>query len=154
LTDPQTAAKSLQQRIKSISRSRRFVSHAESGELAREISRIGSDVRADVLPKDPKRAMALAEKLVLLDDAVFDRADDSSGVIGAEFQEACVLWLDAAAAVRGADDSQGTAWSKALHELYRSDGYGIREPLLTEAHRLFVRRICGFLGFDLECLRA
>jgi hypothetical protein len=57
-------------------------------------------------------------------------------VIGGELRAACVLWLDAAAAVRNTDTGACADWSAALHELYRTYDYGVREPLLEEAHRL------------------
>lgn len=64
---------------------------------------------------NPKKAVALAEKLLCLDQVIFERADDSNGRIGEELREACVLWLDAAVAVRGMNADGGTDWSTMLY---------------------------------------
>jgi hypothetical protein len=136
LTDPDAAAKALQGRMRSIRSNRRFVSYGEAREVAAELRVIAVDIRADVLPKDPLKAAALAERLFSLDDVIFDRADDSDGVIGDELRAACVLWLDAAAAARKVHASADADWAAALYDFYQANDYGVREPLLEEAHRL------------------
>jgi len=136
LTDPDAAAKALQGRIRSVRSSKSFVSYGEAREVAAEIGVIAADIRADVLLKDPLKAAALAEKLFSLDDVIFNRADDSDGVIGDELRAACVLWLDAAAAAREANAGADADWVAALYELYQANHYGVREPLLEEGNRL------------------
>jgi hypothetical protein len=136
LTDPDAAAKALQGRIRSIRSNKRFVSYSEAREVAAELGIIAADIRADVLPKEPLKAAALAEKLFSLDDVIFNRADDSDGLIGDELRAACVLWLDATAAARKVNAGADADWAAALYDLYQANDYGVREPLLEEAHRL------------------
>ncbi len=136
LTDPSAAAKDLQRRISGIRKGTRFIAYGETRGFAAEIATITEDVRKDVLPRDPEKAIVLAEKLFGLDQVIFERADDSNSVIGYEIREACVLWLDAAAAVRARSASPRKDWPAILYELYQSNDYGVREPLLEEAHRL------------------
>jgi hypothetical protein len=136
LTNPGAAAKGLQRRIAAIRNGKRFIAYGETGQVAIEIASIAADIRTDVLPRDPEKAVALAEKLFCLDQVIFERADDSDGRIGEELREACVLWLDAAATVRGMSADGGTDWPTMLYEFYRANDYGIREPLLEEGHRL------------------
>jgi len=100
LTDPSAATKALQTRIRSIRSGKRFVDYAEAGDVAAELGLIAADIRTDVVPRDPLGATKLAERLFSLDDVIFDRADDSDGMIGEELRAACLLWLDAAAAAR------------------------------------------------------
>jgi hypothetical protein len=126
----------LQRRISSIRNGKRFVSYAAVRELAAEIGVIAADIRADILPTDPARARTLAEKLFSLDEVIFNRADDSGGSIGCELRDACVLWLDAAAATRANDSGAATDWTVILYDLYQNNDYGVREPLLEEAHLL------------------
>src|SRR5882757_3405764 len=57
-----------------------------------------------------ERLAADSEKLFSLDEVIFNRADDSGGSIGSELREACVLWLDAAAATRAANAGGATDW--------------------------------------------
>ena len=136
LTDPNAAAKDLQRRIRAIRNGTRFIAYGETRGLAAKIATIAEDIRKDVLPRDPEKAVALAGKLFCLDQVIFERADDSDGVVGYELREACVLWLDAAAAVRTRSASSRRDWPASLCELYRSNDYGVREPLLEKAYRL------------------
>ncbi len=136
LTDSNNVVKTLLRRISSIRNGKRFVSYSESWDLAAEIATIASDIRADLLPLAPAKAQTLAEKLFSLDQVIFERADDSNGSIGSELRDACVLWLDAAAAKRATESNDVTPWTELLYDYYQKNGYGIREPLLKEAHRL------------------
>jgi hypothetical protein len=99
------------------------------------LSGIVADIRTDVLPRGPEQAAALAEKVFCFDQKVFERADDSDGLIADELRTACVLWLDAAAALR-ASRTDGANWAARVYEFYRQNDYGVREPLLEQAHRL------------------
>jgi hypothetical protein len=136
LTDPVSAVKTLQRQITSIRNGRTFVDYRGSHELAREIGKIATDIEADVLPRDPSAALSLAEKLLALDQKIFDRADDSGGSIGQELRDVCVLWLKCAAAVRAASASPETDWVNAMYALQQANDHGVREPLLSEAHLL------------------
>jgi hypothetical protein len=136
LTDPNAATKDLQRRIRAIRNGTRFIAYGETRGVAAEIATIAEDIRKDVLPREPEKALALAEKLLCLDQVIFERADDSNGVIGYELREACVLWLDAAAAVRARSTSARRDWPAILCDLYQSNDCGVREPLLEQAHRL------------------
>jgi hypothetical protein len=136
LTDPSAAAKALQRRIGAIRSGRRFVAYADTRDVAAEMATIVEDIRFDVLPRDAEKAAALAEKLFCLDQVIFDRADDSDGLIADELRAACVLWLDAAAAVRSTNADRDTNLLAVLYEFYQANDYGVREPLLEQAHRL------------------
>jgi hypothetical protein len=136
LTDSSAAVKALQGRIGALRRGKRFIAYGDVRDVAVEMATIVEDIRADVLSRDPESATALAQKFVCLDHVILDRADDSNGLIGDELRAACVLWLDAAAAQRAAHPDRDTKWPAVLHELYQANDYGVREPLLEQAHRL------------------
>lgn len=136
VTDPNTAARTLQRRITAIRGGKRYISYGDGPTFAAELATIGGDIRADILPRDPEKAAALAEKLFCLDQVIFERADDSDGCIGDELRAACVLWLDAAKAVRVVHPDRATDWAAVLCEFYQANDYGVREPLLEQAQRL------------------
>jgi hypothetical protein len=136
LTDQAAAAKALQRKITSLRNSRRYVDYRGSSELASEIESLVTDINADVLPIDPPTALTLAEKLFCLDQKIFNRADDSGGQIGAALRGSCVLWLDAAAAVRASNAPSDADWVARIERLYQDNDFGIREPLLREGYRL------------------
>ena len=101
---------------------------AESGDLAAQIAAIAADIRADLLPTDPAKAKILAEKLFSLDEVVFERADDSGGSIGSELRDACVLWLDAAAATSAAESDTAHAGSRFFTSFIRKAIPAFRSP--------------------------
>jgi len=136
LTDPSAAAKALRRRISALRGGKRFIDYSGTREVAAEMATIAADIRTDVLPRDPGKAAALAHKFVCIDEVIFDRADNSNGLIGGELRAGCVLWLDAAAAVRATNPHSGEDWPAALQEFYQGNEYGVREPLLEQAHRL------------------
>jgi len=156
VTDPSAAAKALQRRITALRGGKRYIGYGETSQVAAEIATIAADLRTDILPRDPGKAAALAERLFALDQAIFERADDSDGRIADELRAACVLWLDAAAALRAANTEAGTDWAAALYEFYQANDYGIREPLLEQAHRLLREEELRALArrFHLDARRA
>ena len=145
LTDPDAAAKALQGRLRSIRSNKRFVSYSEAREVAAELGIIAADIRAEVLPKDPLKAAALAEKLFSLDDVIFNRADDSDGLIGDELRAACVLRLDATAAARKVNAGADADWAAALYDLYQANDYGVASPYLRKPIGCSMRTNCGRL---------
>ncbi|MFZ0498108.1 MAG: DUF6880 family protein [Steroidobacteraceae bacterium] len=150
LTNPSAAAKALQRRIAAIRNGKRYIAYDETRQVATEIASISADIQTDVLSQDPEKAAVLAEKLFCLDQVIFERADDSDGRIGDELREACVLWLDAAAAVRAMKAGAGTDWPTVLYEFYQANDYGIREPLLEEGQRLLSEEELRALAAGLE----
>jgi len=152
LTDPSAAAKALQRRISAIRGGKRFIEYSDTREVASELATIAEDIRTDVLPRDPEKAAALAEKLFCLDQVIFDRADDPDGLIADELRAACVLWLEAAAAVRATNPDTGADWPAVLHKFYQANDYGVRETLLERADRLLreqeLRGLAAFFGND------
>ena len=149
VTDPSAAVKVLQRRISAIRGGRRLIAYGESHQVACELATIAADIRADILPRDSEKAVALAEKLFCLDQVIFDRADDSDGHIGGELREACVLWLDAAAAKTDC----ARDWPAVLYEFYQANDYGIRESLLEQADRLLSEQELRALATRFEAAR-
>jgi hypothetical protein len=64
LTDPNAAGKALQRRISALRRGKSFIAYNDTREIGAEVAAIAEDIRADVLPRDPEKAAALAEKLL------------------------------------------------------------------------------------------
>jgi hypothetical protein len=156
LTDPSTATKVLQRRISAIRNGKRYIGYDDTREIAAELAMIAADITADVLATDPEKAAALAEKLFSLDQVIFERADDSDGLIAGELRTACVLWLDAAAAVRAKHPGSEKDWPAEIYSLYQANDYGVREPLLEEAQRLLRKEELRAMAarFEAESRRA
>ena len=70
-------------------RSTRVLDLREAAEFARELETWLEQVARELLPKDPRAALALFESFLEADHAFFDRADDSDGSIGNAVRVAC-----------------------------------------------------------------
>ena len=75
---------------------RRSYGYRESSTLAQELDRIREGIAAELLPIHPRAAAELLGKLIRLDANVFERSDDSDGVIGdaGEHIGEPSLWID------------------------------------------------------------
>ncbi len=121
----------LARRIAALRRGGKFVGYRESFTLARELRELLAAIRERILPDLPARAFDLADSFIRADSRVFERLDDSSGIVGDSFRDACLLWLDAAARARKDED-----WVERIHALVVDNDYGVRDPLLPNADRL------------------
>jgi hypothetical protein len=143
LTDPSAAAKPLQRRIGAIRSGRRFIAYADTRDVAAEMAAIVEDIRCDVLPRDAEKAAALAQKLFCLDQVIFDRADDSAGLIGDELRAACVLWLDAAAAVRSTNADRAPIGRRSCTSFTRPMTMGFVSRYWSRRIASCARTSCG-----------
>jgi hypothetical protein len=117
--------------IAALGRSRRFVGYREGFALARELRELLAAIRERILPDLPARAFELSDAFIRADSRVFERIDDSAGIVGDAFRDACLLWLDAAAQSQKDED-----WVERIHALAADNDYGVRDPLLPNAARL------------------
>jgi hypothetical protein len=113
-------------------RSTQYVDYSQVGEFGRELQAWLEQVEHELMPQDPAEALALAEAFIQGDEVFFNRADDSSGVVGDAIRTACVLWLKAASRC----ESPASAWPDRITTLVAADQYGAREELLRRSDLL------------------
>jgi len=113
-------------------RSKKFYAYRESPAFGQELELWLTQVKSELLPKDPPAALALFELFIESDASWFERADDSDGCVGDVVRSACVHWLHAARRC----ESPADEWPERLAALYCGDEYGAREPLLRRADLL------------------
>jgi hypothetical protein len=118
-------------RIATLGRSRKLVGYRESFSLARELRQLLAAIRERILPDLPARAFELADAFIRADSRIFERLDDSAGIVGDAFRDACLLSLEAAAQSRTDED-----WVERIHALAADNDFGVRDPLLPNAARL------------------
>jgi tetratricopeptide (TPR) repeat protein len=119
--------------IDAIRADRHFYEYGESGVLASEIDRIREGITAHLLPTQPLAAAELLGRVIRLDESVFERSDDSDGVIGDAIDEAVADCGRAWAAVPERDPR---ALAAEVFDLFVSDDYGARGrviPAFAEA---------------------
>lgn len=114
--------------IGAIRADRHFYEYGESHALADEIDRIRQGITEHLLPAQPRAAAELLGRLIRLDANVFERSDDSDGVIGDAIGEAVTDCGRAWAAVRERDPKILAA---EVFDLFMSDDYGARGAVVT-----------------------
>ena len=129
---PKALATVFRKKLVAWKRSTKYVDYSRVGEFGRELHAWLEQVEHELMPRDPPEAMALAEAFIQGDEVFFNRADDSTGVIGAAVRTACMLWLKAASHC----ESPPSAWPDRITTLVAADQYGAREELLRRSDLL------------------
>jgi len=132
LNNPEDLAKSINKRIQSIKRGRKFIDYRNSWQFSRDLQSIVDDTESGLLDVSPKQAFLSAEKFLATAESVLNRVDDSSGTIGEVYRDAVLLWLTAASIWR---DSK-INWMERVYQLYQQNDYGVLDPLLPNSHLL------------------
>jgi hypothetical protein len=125
--DARSLAHEIDKRLKTIQRSRGFVEWDKVRPLARELDQLRETIAGPLAQASPTLAAEQMRLLLSLKEPVFERADDSSGVIGAVFRQA--------------GEDLGHLWGRAqtgdvetlaaeVLTLIEADGYGIFDELL------------------------
>ena len=120
--DTSALQKQLTKRINSISRGRKFIEYRYSFELAKDIELIVDDIKE--LVEDKRVTLKLLKKLILTDENLFARCDDSSGSVQMSYGYAQNLYREYAP--KYLDEK---TLLKDLQELLILDGYGMRDIL-------------------------
>ncbi|SMF89940.1 hypothetical protein SAMN02982917_6903 [Azospirillum oryzae] len=107
---------------------RRFYGYRESSSLAADLDRIRDAIVRDLLPRQPKAAIQLLDRFIRLDANVFDRSDDSDGMIGDVIKQA-VDDLGAAWAVLPGRDQVHLAHE--VFDILNGDGYGVHGGVVS-----------------------
>jgi hypothetical protein len=130
--EPKALATVFRKKLVAWKRSTKYVDYSQAGEFGRELHAWLEQVELELMPQDPAETLALAEAFIQGDEVFFNRADDSSGVIGDAIRAACVLWLKAASRC----ESPAGAWPDRITTLVAADQYGAREELLRRSDLL------------------
>ncbi len=120
--DPSQLVKEIAKRIASIARGRKFIDYRHSFALADTIQSIVEDIER--LVRDENEALKLLKKLILTDEKVYERCDDSTGVVQTSYAYAQELWRRYAPRTLDA--------KRLLNEtrdLLILEGYGLRDIL-------------------------
>lgn len=129
---PKALATAFRKKLVAWKRSTKYVDYSQVGEFGRELHAWLEQVEHELMPRDPAEALALAEAFIQGDEVFFNRADDSSGVVGDAIRAACELWLKAASRC----ESPASAWPDRVATLFAADQFGAREELLRRSDLL------------------
>ncbi|MCP4381801.1 MAG: hypothetical protein GY798_10390 [Hyphomicrobiales bacterium] len=88
-TSPGDLAKEVRKRLATIGRSRSFVDWRRLGELADDLDTQRRAIVDTIAKTDPNEAVDLLWKFMALAPSIYERCDDSNGMIGDVFHHAC-----------------------------------------------------------------
>jgi hypothetical protein len=123
-----TLVKTLATEIDAVRTSRHFYGYRESNVLAQELDRIRQGITEYLLPAQPRAAAELLGRLIRLDANVYERSDDSDGVIGDAIGEAVT---DCGRAWAAAPERDRKILAAEVFDLFTSDEYGARREVIT-----------------------
>jgi len=128
ISTPKENVRRYKQKLAGLKRRRRFISWRESADFANELAMLLGDLKSAV--EDPQTGIELIEAFYRADGAIFDKCDDSSGIIGDVFRfEANKLFISYASRC------QDKEWVSALvFDLISEDNYGVRDILVDHAN--------------------
>lgn len=121
------AASLVRERLASVGRSRTFLDWKTIKPLAKELSIQREAITGPIAQADPAQALSLLWDFLTLGDSVLGRCDDSNGLMGDVFRDACRHLGPLAQAAR----PDPAALAQQVFEAYCSNGYGLYDDLIA-----------------------
>jgi len=135
--EPAALNKAILKRIQSVSRGRKYIDYRMSFSFARDLDFILSDIESGLLKSSPKHALDLLSKFLATSNKVYERIDDSSGDVGAIYQNAVLLWLTAASQWKTTSAAGAKLnWLERVYDLYSDNDYAVYDVLLPNCNIL------------------
>ena len=124
---PKEAGREVAKRLTSIARARSFVNWQNRKPLVTDLESQLRAIREQIAPADPAEALALAWRFMQVATPLFERCDDSSGIVIGVFHDACALLGEIALAA----ETPPEALADAAVEALRDNGYGQYDGLIA-----------------------
>ena len=118
--DPKSVAREVRKRLSTIARSRSFIEWNKTRNLAQDLEAQRSAIAEKVARIDPAEALDLMWRLLDLAEGVYERADDSNGLLGDVFAAACA---DLAPLAEAAKPEPGNL-ARQVFEALKGNEYG------------------------------
>ena len=124
---PKEAGREVAKRLTSIARARSFGNWQNRKPLVTDLESQLRAIREQIAPDDPAEALALTWRFMQVATPLFERCDDSSGIVIGVFHDACALLGELALAAGGPPEALADAALEAL----RDNGYGQYDGLIA-----------------------
>jgi len=124
---PKEAGREVAKRLSSIARARSFVNWQNRKPLVTDLQSQLRAIKQQIAPADPVEALALAWRFMQIATPLFERCDDSSGIVIGVFHDACALLGEIAVAAGTPPETLADAAVEAL----RDNGYGQYDGLIA-----------------------
>ena len=124
---PKEAGREVAKRLTSIARARSFVNWKNRKPLVTDLESQLRAIKEQIAPGDPAEGLALLWRFMQVATPLFERCDDSSGIVIGVFHDACALLGEIAHAAGAPPESLADAAVEAL----RDNGYGQYDGLIS-----------------------
>lgn len=124
---PKEAGREVAKRLTSIARARSFVNWQNRKPLVTDLESQLRAIKEQIAPNDPTEALALTWRFMQVATPLFERCDDSSGIVIGVFHDACALLGEIALAAGMPPEALADAALEAL----RDNGYGQYDGLIA-----------------------
>ncbi len=124
---PKEAGREVAKRLTSIARARSFVNWQNRKPLVTDLESQLRAIKEQIAPADPTEALALSWRFMQVATPLFERCDDSRGIVIGVFHDACALLGEIALAARTPPEALADAAVEAL----RDNGYGQYDGLIA-----------------------
>ncbi|OJF91476.1 hypothetical protein AX761_22330 [Rhizobium sp. 58] len=124
---PKEAGREVSKRLTSIARARSFVNWQNRKPLVTDLQSQLRAIKEQIAPTDPTEALSLAWRFMQVATPLFERCDDSSGIVIEVFHDACALLGEIALAAGPPTEALADAAIDAL----RDNGYGQYDGLIA-----------------------
>ncbi len=124
---PKEAGREVAKRLTSIARARSFVNWQNRKPLVTDLESQLRAIKEQIAPADPTEALALTWRFMQVAKPLFERCDDSSGIVIGVFHDACALLSEIALAAGTPPEALADAALEAL----RDNGYGQYDGLIA-----------------------
>lgn len=124
---PKEAAREITKRLTSIARARTFVDWQNRKPLVKDLETQRRAIMDEVAPQDSREALALLWRFMGLATPVFQRCDDSSGIVIDIFHQACAD-LGEVAKLAGSDPE---ALARQVLDALQDNGFGQYDGLIA-----------------------
>ena len=124
---PKEAGREVAKRLTSIARARSYVNWQNRKPLVTDLESQLRAIKEQIAPADPTEALALAWRFMQVATPLFERCDDSSGIVIGVFHDAFALLGEIALAAGTPPEALADAALEAL----RDNGYGQYDGLIA-----------------------
>ena len=124
---PKEAGREVAKRLTSIARAGSLVNWQNRKPLVTDLESQLRAIKEQIAPADPTEALALTWRFMQVATPLFERCDDSSGIVIGVFHDACALLGQIALAAKTPPEALADAALEAL----RDNGYGQYDGLIA-----------------------
>ena len=128
---PTELSQHIQQRIQQLTRGKTFVDWRSVDIVSDAVDQLVADIQ-QLAQQNPVQALGLMDSLVASHNKLYERTDDSSGILGFSYQQAAKAWLDLAACCRkhGLADRD---WVAEIYQRHQHNNYAVWDRLLADS---------------------